>query len=411
MALAKTAYQRYCQSHYFKCDDSWAYGHGGSSGNTIFNITKNYGYGGYGGCCNGGSFWSGFGKGLGWGLGQGIMNFLGGGFGLFGGGFGGFGNFGFGGFSPFGGGFGGGFNWGDIFGSKKAKESEKPKAEKETEKSDKPNATADGKINKDYATLIALHDRKVALLDSNRTTPTTAVELQGLLDDIEAMEAKGKLDGVDDANDKKYITDLKAGLQEKISELNKGKTDANNGNFDASKVKSFDDINNLTPEQIKALSQEDAVTILKKLGIEEGSELPFDYARNLKVLQILAKSGINVKLGYNLGSKEEYKVNDNYIEGKITLAENASESNIKYTIDCSANGTQGNTYSVEATKNDKSNDILKVTLKKSGKKDNNKTAKIDTESDNPIIYEAPAQSSNIKCAYRDGRRYTTTTTA
>lgn len=326
MVLAKTAYQRYCQNHYFKCDDSWAYGHGGSSGNTIFNITKNYGYSGYN-CCGGGGFWSGFGKGLGWGFGQGIMSFLSS-------------------FTPWNCGwmnwstFAGShpsmqFDWGNVFGTKKSKKEEKEEKPATTTTTTTPASTTTTastpttieKLNKDYPTLIALHDRKVDLLNPNRTTPATATELQKLLSDIEAMEVDGKLDGIDDSKDKQYIADLKAGLQAKIDSLTDSApvTPVNGGGNES------DDLSSIGVTDL----DDGTCTLPNKMTVE-----------NLKKL---AKSGKIVSLAYNSRSN----MIDPAIQGKIS---NVTENNgkISFDIDCNNDkSTYKYKYKVEQADNGK----------------------------------------------------------
>lgn len=181
----------------------------GSNNTTIFNTGAGFG---------GGSFWSGFGYGLGNGLGS-IFG------GLFGGNMGGFGNFGFG-MSPFGmGGFGmspftnlfmtpfggiSGFNLLDRL--TKSKDSEEGKGKVKDDSISNKNI--------DYAKLNKLFERKNNLLEAK--DPKLA-DLEKLKNDIDKL-AKD-LDGNDDGNDNDYITQLKRGLDDKISEL-KGKESA-----------------------------------------------------------------------------------------------------------------------------------------------------------------------------------------
>lgn len=177
---------------------------GGNSYGSVFNTTYNINCGGHGG------FWGGFGYGLGnafAGLFAGNTSF---------GGFGNFGNFGFGGGM---GGFGfpsfGNFgNLGNIWGNKRTSDDSNRQV-KETKETKETAPTIIEKKNADYAKLNALHTRKNDLTKTEGKVPTVA-ELTKLKEDIEALEADGALDGIEDDKDKKYIEELKKGLDKEI---------------------------------------------------------------------------------------------------------------------------------------------------------------------------------------------------
>lgn len=171
--------------HYemFHCNNTSGYG------NSIFNTTYNFN----GGSMCGGGFWGGLFGGLGMGLGAGLMNFLGGGLGMFGGGFG-MTNM-----------FGGGYPMMSSLGL--GGRNDKVSNKKTKNKDNNEDAEAKKCGGKDAEYLHTLRDRLNKIKDSS--DPATSAK--DLFNDINAVIAKQKddeHDTIDENNYKDLLADL-----------------------------------------------------------------------------------------------------------------------------------------------------------------------------------------------------------
>lgn len=408
-------------------------GCGGGNYGSIFNTTYNINCGGHGG------FWSGVGYGLGNMLGGMFGGMFNGG-GMFGNMFGGGGMFGnmFGGFPSFGGG------WGNIWGGGGGGGyTPKTSSTCSCGCKDKDKKTIDkGSIDKSSTSECKDPDRqklidfgkKVNAAQGNKNL--TAKELKTLYDEIKAAQTASK----DEAHHKKtdpsdyqnWLDNLKllakakgwgdpesadfgktANNDDAAQDVGKKPADANDANVtnagkkpaaaanadDAGKVT---DTNNLTPEQILALTKDQidkltdaqAKDLLKKLGIEEDSPVKSDMLINRTALRLLAKAGIRVKVANNTNSL----CTDNYIWGTISEVSDDEEQPISYKVNCNNDKSkQKNTYKfVQKAKGEKA---FKVTVDQiaSG-------VRLTNSSVTEVVY-SDTGDGYLK---RDGRPFTTT---
>lgn len=415
-------------------------GYGGSNYGSIFNTTYNISCGGHSG------FWSGVGYGLGNFLGGMFGNMFGGMGNMFGGGMFGMGNM-FGGLGNMFGGFGMPFAnfWGGGGGSytpststtctcgcknkKTEKDTETTKAEctdpdrqKLVDFGKKVNAAQE---NKDLTAkeLKALYDEikaaQTASKDEAHHKETDPDDYQNWLDNLKLLsKAKGwgdpespdfgkvpdtdsrietvddeEITDNDDIHDNEGITD-----SDDVTDNDDGSDSNNTIKIDGTNVPvgARDDILKLTKAQISKLTDAQAKDLLKKLGIEEESQVKANDLINRTVLRLLDKVKINVKLGQNL----HQSATDHFIIGQISLIDDDDDSKpIKYTVDGTkySGNTQKNVYTFTQTAaNAKSFDV-KFERSENGAR----LAKSDVQT---VTYEA---KENEEYLTRDGYKYTT----
>lgn len=259
--------------HYemFHCNNSGGYG------NSIFNTTYNFN----GGSMCGGGFWGGLFGGLGMGLGAGLMNFLGGGLGMFGGGFGMMNMF-------------GGFPMMGYLGLGGKNENVNNHKTKNKDNNEETEAKKCG--GKDAEYLHTLRDRLNKIKDSS--DPATAAK--DLFNDINSVIAKQKDDEhntIDENNYKDLLADLekewkfekdkdgKATKAEKINQtpINPGNDDDKDDNkrIDNGPIKVEEDENGKTKIAIRFAKHDGKNLIDSEIkGVLKG--IKFDKDGNLK---------------------------------------------------------------------------------------------------------------------------------
>ena len=285
--------------HYemFHCNQSSGYG------NSVFNTTYNFN----GGTMCGGGFWGGLFGGLGMGLGAGLMNFLGGG--LFGGGM-----------------FGGGFPMMNMWGGFPIMNMWNMNNHRTDGAGGRETNTIE-KDNKD-TTLIGDYSEKI----DNLRKQKTPIEKKTLID-LYAQITKSKDEQDDikkDADTKSYnnlLKDLEIigkdyNLEVKDGKLTEKEVEAPEATETVEEPEAQEaqeapevpdthvekpedltkkNINELTPEQIKNLSKDDAITLLQNNQRinENNGEKSVKVPRNYKELLLAQKSGLKIQFCRN----------------------------------------------------------------------------------------------------------------
>ena len=332
----------------FKHYEMFHSGHCGGGYNSVSNTVFNINCGGHGG------FWNGFGLGLG--------NALGGFFGGFGGGMGfGFPTFGnFGGWGNFG-------NWGNR--TNNLNNTRNTETVKEVVKNDPDCAK------------IADITGKIKNLGENPTKET----LSGIIDEIDDA-----LDNLDDNNkraQKRTLENLKEQLQTKLTNLNsqptavvrqtpelatlaanpdaakvtglgtentnpagttagaanQGKITVNGKTIDPNAV-TLDDIKNIKPAELDAITKNQATQILKNLGYitGDGNDAVGHLSNVYGVLKLLEKSGVTVEVENRTASA------DQWIKGPLSNVQQAADGKLSYDVDCANIGAFGAKYTFQA---------------------------------------------------------------
>lgn len=330
--------------------------------NSVFNITNNYGCGGFcgGGVPRIGGFWNSFA----YGFGNGLSNLFGGFGGMFGGMFGGgmgmfpmFNMFGMG--NMFGGGMGM-FPWLSMFGGGGSK----PATASTVTCSCGCSGTGKGAgVTDADNVLIEDYESKIKALSGDKDKAQAQTYYNDILklrknpkDDVNKTQNQLAYQELLDQLKKKY-PDLKTDEVEEVDEVHDNDQEDNDGNWSKVTLPSGVTIEDLKSKGIKVVPLE------LKGGLTYCLSLPSPMT--VEAMKLLAKAGLPVAMGYNSNSA----CKDHWIAGKITLANDFSETNFKWDINCSGYGKYGNTYSVERPDKDKADDFkISVKSKTTGKK-------------------------------------------
>ncbi len=328
----------------FKHYEMFHSGHCGGGYNNVSNTVFNINCGGHGG------FWNGFGLGLGNALGGLFGGF---GFGGFGGGMGfGFPSFGFGGglgFPSFG--FGGG-DW-----------SSRRTSEKETVKEvvkDDPDcakiADITGKIKnldknptkEQISEIIKDIDDAIEDLDNNnkraqkRTLENLKQQLQTKLDNLAPQADEEPAAPAADAPTPSVEQDPSAVTPDPAVTPDSAKVTVNGKSVDPTAV-TLDDLKKITPEELKAITKDQATQILKNLGYitGDGNDAVGRLSNVYGVLKLLEKSGVTVNVENRDASA------DQWIKGPLSNVQ-AEDGKLSYDVDCENIGAFGAKYTFQA---------------------------------------------------------------
>ncbi len=308
---------------------------------SVFNITNNYGCGGY---CGGspvkiGGFWNSFA----YGFGNGLSNLFGGFGGMFGGMFGGgmgmfpmFNMFGIG--NMFGGGMGM-FPWLSMFGGGGSKPA--------TASTVTCSCGCSGKTDADNA-LIEDYESKIKALSGDKDKAQAQTYYNDILklrknpkDDVNKTQNQLAYQELLDQLKKKY-PDLKT---DEVEDEVVDEVDDNDGKDEISDdvKKEWNKVNIST--NFPGLT--DAMKLkLQKIGVKPvqiGGKWYITLPKDLKAenIKILAESGLPVAVAYNNSAQ------DKWIAGKISVPSDFSDTNYKWSIDCNGYGSKNNKFNVE----------------------------------------------------------------
>jgi len=278
----------------FKHYEMYHSGHSSGYGNSIFNTTYNFN----GGMMCGGGFWGGLWGGLGMGLGAGLMNFLGGGLGMFGGGFPTFGNWG-----------GGVSKQTDGAGGKTTKKTkcndiDRDKLADLNKRELKLEKDLEAKKPDSIKTLKKLYkDAVAAKNDSDEHHKSTdKTEYNTLINRLKELAEKNNLEVKDGELVEKTVTQQPAKITEEPHVQNEAVKPA----------VTEKNINDLTREEILGLTPDQAI---KMLGdrINEDNET-VKVPRNYNELLLAYKTGLPIQFCKNTGIRSDSSDN---IQGTI----------------------------------------------------------------------------------------------